>query len=138
MGKTIEDIEKIAAYLEALPPVESKKRQVTKSDAVVLLQTQIRGLQERGYTLEKIAELIKTQGLDIATPTLKSYLQRVKRAQKPTARGRAKVSRKGAQQSTPKSQAGDVPEHEIKTDSNQTVNNTVVTSGLLKTDRKDI
>jgi hypothetical protein len=39
-------------------------------------------LQKRGYTLDQISETLRGEGLSIATPTLKSYLQRAKPAKK--------------------------------------------------------
>ena len=37
-------------------------------------------LQQRGYTLEEIAGALSTEGVDITCPTLKNYLQRIRRA----------------------------------------------------------
>ena len=45
-----------------------------------LLATEIAGLQRKGYTLEQIAESFRGDGLDLSTPTLKSYLSRAKAA----------------------------------------------------------
>ena len=49
-----------------------------------MLSKEIAALQKRGYTLEQISETLRGEGLNIATPTLKSYLQRAKPAKKPT------------------------------------------------------
>jgi hypothetical protein len=49
---------------------------------------EIAGLQERGYTLEEVAELLATGGLKLTLPTLKSYLQRIRKA---SAKGAAKA-----------------------------------------------
>ena len=80
MGKTVEDIEAIGAYLDSLPPKETKKRMVeNKSEAVSLLQKHIESMRERGYSLEDIASILADRGVEIAGPTLKSYLQRAKK-----------------------------------------------------------
>lgn len=78
VGYTLEQIEGIAAQLRDLPAVENKKREVSKQEAVKLLSKEIAALQKRGYTLEQISEALRGKGLDIATPTLKSYLQRAR------------------------------------------------------------
>jgi hypothetical protein len=44
------------------------------------LTDEIIALQQRGYTIEEVAESLRERGLEITTPTLKNYLQRVKRA----------------------------------------------------------
>lgn len=92
MGKTVEDIEAIGAYLDSLPPKETKKRMVeNKSEAVSLLQTHIESMRERGYSLEDIATILADRGVEIASPTLKSYLQR---ARKKPAQRKAKSATK--------------------------------------------
>ncbi len=42
------------------------------------MASSIRDLQSRGYSIEKIAEILTDSGLDIAPTTLKSYLTKVK------------------------------------------------------------
>jgi hypothetical protein len=37
-------------------------------------------LQQRGYTIEEVAESLRGHGFEITTPTLKNYLQRAKSA----------------------------------------------------------
>lgn len=39
-------------------------------------------LQKNGYTLEQISQVLRGEGLDVATPTLKSYLLRARPASK--------------------------------------------------------
>jgi hypothetical protein len=56
---------------------------VSKREAVRLLASTIRGLQGKGYRLDKIAELVSQRGVTIKPTTLKSYLHPVK------ARGKA-------------------------------------------------
>lgn len=76
MGITIEKVEAIAAKLRAMPPVENKKREVSKQESIKLLTAEIAAMRERGYTLEQIAALLTEDDLQIGAPTLKSYLQR--------------------------------------------------------------
>jgi methionine synthase II (cobalamin-independent) len=78
MKYTTEQLETIASKLRDMPPVEKKKQEHSKQEAVRLLSKEIAILQKRGYTLDQISEALKGEGLDIATPTLKSYLQRAK------------------------------------------------------------
>ena len=82
MKYTIEQIEAIASKLRKMPPVEKKKQEHSKQEAVRVLSKEIAALQKRGYTLDQISETLRGEGLSIATPTLKSYLQRAKPAKK--------------------------------------------------------
>jgi hypothetical protein len=72
----IETVEQIRARMKELPPVENKKRQVSKQEAVKLLAKDIKAMQSRGYTLEQVSEQLKEFGVLLATPTLRSYLKR--------------------------------------------------------------
>lgn len=84
MAITVEQVERIAEKLRALPPIENKKRVVSKQESIKMLTGEIAGLRERGYTLEQIAELLTADQLEIGAPTLKSYLQRTKPSSKKT------------------------------------------------------
>ena len=75
MGYTNEKLAAIAAKLKTMPVIEKKKQE---QDAIKVLAKEIAALQKRGYTLDQIAETLRGEGLDITTPTLKSYLQRIK------------------------------------------------------------
>ena len=79
MKYTTEQLEAIAAKLREMPPVEKKKQEHSKQE---VLSKEIAALQKRGYTLDQISETLRGEGLSIATPTLKSYLQRAKLAKK--------------------------------------------------------
>jgi intein-encoded DNA endonuclease-like protein len=78
MGYTAAQVEEIAGKLRAMPVVEQPPKDLTKQEVVKMLAKEIKSLQKKGYTLEQIATSLKGEGLDISTPTLKSYLQRVK------------------------------------------------------------
>lgn len=77
MRYSTEKIEEIAKALRDMPPIKPQKEH-SKQEAVRILAKEITALQKRGYTLEQIAEKLRDEGLDISTPTLKSYLQRAK------------------------------------------------------------
>ena len=78
MGYSNEKLGAIAAKLKTMPVIEKKNQEHSKQDAVKVLAKEIAALQKRGYTLDQIAETLRGEGLDITTPTLKSYLQRIK------------------------------------------------------------
>jgi DNA-binding transcriptional MerR regulator len=78
MKYAAEKLESIAQKLRALPPVE-KKRDYNKRETVEVLAKEIHELQKRGYSLEQVGEMLRGEGLDIATPTLKTYLVTKKR-----------------------------------------------------------
>ena len=78
MGYSNEKLGAIAAKLKTMPVIEKKKQEHSKQDAIKMLAKEIAALQKRGYTLDQIAETLRGEGLDITTPTLKSYLQRIK------------------------------------------------------------
>lgn len=96
MKYTTKQTEAIAAKLRNMPTVE-KKQLLSKQEAVRVLAKEIASVQKRGYTLDQISEMLRGEGLDIATPTLKSYLQRAKPAPKKT---QAKAPA-GTQEDTP-------------------------------------
>lgn len=77
MKYTKEQVEKIKEKLNNLPPIEDSK-ELSKQEAIKMLQKDILLLQKRGYSLEKITEVLKQEGVELSTPTLKSYLQRGK------------------------------------------------------------
>lgn len=109
MGKTVEDIEEIGAYLDSLPPKETKKRMVeNKSEAVALLQKNIEAMRQRGYSLEDIATILAERGVEIASQTLKSYLQRSKGAKKKPTKSATKPPAKPSQETAEVQQRGSI------------------------------
>lgn len=77
MGYTKEQIEKLSQLLKAMPDAHQTKEH-SKQEVIRLLARELTALQRRGYSLVQLAESLKNGGVDIATPTLKSYLQRAK------------------------------------------------------------
>ena len=78
MKYTNTQIELVLEKLKNMPPVKEKNQGCSKQEAVKLLKKEISSMQQRGYALDQISEVLRTEGIDITTPTLKSYLQRAK------------------------------------------------------------
>jgi hypothetical protein len=57
MEYTIEQIDQVGAGLLALPPLDASKRKLDKQAAVRRIKDQIATAQQRGYTLEQIAQI---------------------------------------------------------------------------------
>jgi len=66
-------------------------------------------LQKRGYTLDQISETLRGEGLDITTPTLKSYLQRIKA-------GKSKTQKEPKKDAHNAQQTGITPEDKKQND----------------------
>ena len=79
MALTLEDAERMARALRALPAMDGSKRALTKQALIKHLAREIASLQQRGYSIEQVTDSLRGVGLDISTPTLKSYLHRSKR-----------------------------------------------------------
>jgi cell fate (sporulation/competence/biofilm development) regulator YmcA (YheA/YmcA/DUF963 family) len=78
MKYTKSQIDSIGSKLKTMPVVDKNSQKVSKQEAIRILAKEIFSLQKRGYTLEKISELLSSDGLGISTSTLKNYLQRAK------------------------------------------------------------
>jgi len=81
MGLTKQEIGDLSLYLQQLPDINDV-RQHSAQESVKALTKDILALQKRGYTLSQISEALKAGGLTIATPTLKSYVQRARKPAK--------------------------------------------------------
>lgn len=84
MAIQLDTIEALRAKMKEAPEVAKEKRRVSKQEAIRELKRDIEAMQKRGYTLDDIAKFLTDGGMQISTPTLKSYLQRTK-ADKPKA-----------------------------------------------------
>ncbi len=78
MGLTKQEIGDLSLYLQQLPDINDV-RQHSSQETVKALSKDILALQKRGYTLSQISNALKAGGLTIATPTLKSYVQRARK-----------------------------------------------------------
>jgi len=103
MKYTTEQIEAVRSKMKDLPPIEKKKQELGKSDVVKMLAKEIAVLRKRGYTFEQISEYLKGEGLDIGTPSLKSYLQRAKQASSTKPKAQASKDTPPAPPQTPNS-----------------------------------
>src|ERR1035438_4287922 len=79
MTYTLEQTEEMVSALRALPAMDGSKRRLNKQAVVKHMARDIAALQARGYTIEQVVESLNGVGFEITTPTLKSYLQRVKK-----------------------------------------------------------
>jgi hypothetical protein len=102
MDYTLENANRLVEELRAIPPKDPAKRKLDKQGMVRILANELIALQQRGYTIEEVAESLRGRGLSITTPTLKNYLQRSKseadkrskaprRSARPTATGAPKA-----------------------------------------------
>jgi hypothetical protein len=80
--------------MQTAPEVAKEKRNVSKQEAVRELRRDIEAMQKKGYTLDDIAKFLTDGGLEISTPTLKSYLQRTKTEKKIRTSGLTKATLK--------------------------------------------
>jgi hypothetical protein len=77
MAHTREQADRMAEALRSLPADESRRR-FNKQAMVKYLSPELIGMQERGYSIEKIAAALRAGGLEIADSTLRKYLSRAK------------------------------------------------------------
>jgi len=78
MEYTIETARRLAEELRAIPAKDPAQRRLDKQAMVKELAEELIALQQRGYTIEEVAESLRGRGFEITTPTLKNYLQRAK------------------------------------------------------------
>lgn len=78
MRITLATIDDLRRKLDELPPQAATHRAISKQEAVALLAKEVAALQNRGYTMDEIANVLSNNGLPVAVSTLKSYLSRAK------------------------------------------------------------
>ena len=78
MKFNVEKIQEVAKKLDAMPRIEKAQKELSKQETVKALAKNIESLQKRGYTLEQIGEILRSEGIEVATTTLKSYLLKAK------------------------------------------------------------
>jgi hypothetical protein len=77
-------VETAKANLDALPAADKDTREVGLQGAIKALAPSIRKLVSRGYSRQKIIELVREQGIPVGNSTLKAYLsERRARRQSP-------------------------------------------------------
>lgn len=111
----IELREAMREKMKAAPEIAKEKQTESKQDTVKELKREIEAMQKRGYTLADIAAFMTEGGIQITTPTLKSYLQR----SKPTkAKTQSKETKQPAVVASAKTETAAKPIVEKATDSN--------------------
>ena len=93
MAHTAEDANRVRELMRAAPDKAPNQRRMDKQAIVADVIDDIEAIQKRGYTLEEIAELWATGGVELTVPTLKSYIQR---ARKTRAKGAVKAPRRSS------------------------------------------
>jgi hypothetical protein len=106
---TVESAKRLAEELRAIPPKDPAKRKLDKQGMVSLLASELVALQQRGYTIEEVAEGLRGRGLAITTPTLKNYLQRAKSKPEKRAKNGARTASSRSGSGTPKTAKPEAP-----------------------------
>lgn len=76
---TAEQRDKVASALSALPDKPASERPQTTAELLQSLKPKIKEAQDKGYTLDEVAELLKNNGLSISLSTLKSSFKPAKK-----------------------------------------------------------
>ncbi len=96
-----EQIEAAKSLLSALDPVAAAEKEVSKREAIIALKGEIKdAMDNKGYTIKQIAELLTTSGLEIKESTLKSYIK------EPKKESPAKTKKKSSAAAKKKAKAG--------------------------------
>lgn len=88
--------------LKGLPEKPKEPKAVPLSEAIRQIKSEVQAALKRGYTFDEITQALKEDGIDIGTPTLKSYMYRGARRRTPKAAPTAATA-------TPKERAGTRP-----------------------------
>lgn len=95
---SVEKLDALKKKLSEFPPFEDKQRIVSKREAVAALAGQIDAMRQRGYPMERIVELLRSDGIELSVPTLRSYLREAK--SQPAATPQSKAARKSRAKAT--------------------------------------
>ena len=109
IGYTVESANWLIAELRAIPAKDPAKRKLDKQRMVSLLAGEVVALQQRGYTIEEVAEGLRGRGFAITTPTLKNYLQRAKSKTEKRSKGGARTASSGSGSAAPKTPKREAP-----------------------------
>lgn len=82
---SLAQVETTKQNLDALPAADKDTRQVGLKDAIRALAPTLRKLHARGYSRDKIVELLREQGITVGKSTLNQYVGQ-KAAKRPTSR----------------------------------------------------
>jgi len=100
MAIKLETLEAVREKMKSAPEVAKEKRTVSKQESIKELKREIEAMQKKGYTLDDIAKFMTDGGIQITTPTLKSYLQRTKPGKTTTQRKESKKPEISAESKT--------------------------------------
>jgi hypothetical protein len=106
---TVESANWLIAEMRAIPAKDPGKRKLDKQAMVSLLASELIALQQRGYTIEEVAEGLRGRGFAITTPTLKNYLQRAKSKTEKRSKGGARTASSGSGSAAPKTPKREAP-----------------------------
>jgi hypothetical protein len=88
---------------------EARDAAMFRDIGLSLLAGELIALQQRGYTIEEVAESVRGRGLAITTPTLKNYLQRAKSKTEKRAKNGARTASGGSVSGAPKAAKREAP-----------------------------
>lgn len=100
MAIKIETLEAVREKMKSAPEIAKEKRTVSKQESIKELKREIEAMQKKGYTIDDIAKFMTDGGIQITTPTLKSYLQRAKPTKTTTQRKESKKPEISAESKT--------------------------------------
>jgi len=85
MARAIEHerIEAAKSRLRALPEKPKAPKTLSIAEAIRQIKNEVRAALKRGYTFDEIAQALKEDGIDVGTPTLKSYVSRSNKKRPP-------------------------------------------------------
>jgi len=126
MGIKVAQVEELRQKLLELPEVDDVEREVNKLEAVRRMADAVSLLKKRGYSMEKIAEILTNGGLEISAQTLKSYLTKAK--SKSRTKKRLKIAAESFPSSTPEKVTPKVSSKDSKAQSNEKTNDGSLTS----------
>jgi len=78
-----ERIEAAKSRLRALPEKPKAPKALSIAEAIRQIKNEVRAALKRGYTFDEIAQALKEDGIDVGTPTLKSYVSRSNKKRPP-------------------------------------------------------
>ncbi len=120
MGFKVTQIEDLRNKLLELPEVNDVEREVTKQEAIRIMADAVAELQNRGYSLDKIAEILTNGGFHISVQTLKTYLTRAK--SKTRSKARKKIAASSTPSSSPQKATPKASSSDSKAQSNEQMN----------------
>jgi hypothetical protein len=106
---TVESANWLIAEMRAIPAKDPAQRKLDKQTMVSLLASELVALQQRGYTIEEVAEGLRGRGFAITTPTLKNYLQRAKNKTEKRSKGGARTASSASGSAAPKTSKRETP-----------------------------